>query len=417
MRRGIWRERKNPMPLTPIAIRNAKPRSKPYKLADEDGMYLLIKPDGARYWRFKYRFAGKEKLLALGVYPDVTLAEARDDRDEAKRKLRDSVDPAAERKARKLADKHAAANTFQAVTEEWMTKTRPKWTERHAERVRRSLEADLFPHIGKRPLAALAAPELLAVLRKIEARNAHELRERVQQRASMIFRYAIATGRCERDPVTDLRGAFTSPTRHNYAALGQKDLPAFFAKLAEYNGEPTTKIAIRLLALTFVRTGELRGAHWSEFDLDAAEWRIPAERMKMRQEHIVPLSGQALDVLRELHELTGSGALLFPSRSKLTQPMSENTIIYALYRMGYHSRATGHGFRSTASTILNELGFAGDVIERQLAHSAKNKVRAAYNKAQYLPERARMMQQWADLLDALAKDDKKVIAGKFGKAA
>jgi integrase len=283
--------------------------------------------------------------------------------------------------------------------------------------VKRSLEADLYPDIGTRPIASLTAPELLAVLRKIESRGAHELRERVQQRASMIFRYAIATGRCERDPVADLHGAFTSPTRHNYAALGQKDLPAFFAKLAEYDGEPTTKLAIRLLALTFVRTGELRGAQWAEFNLDAAEWRIPAERMKMRQEHVVPLSRQAVEVLSELQGLTGSGALLFPSRWKATRPISENTILYALYRMGYHSRATGHGFRSTASTILNELGFPGDVIERQLAHSSKNKVRAAYNKAQYLPERARMMQQWADLLDALAKADSNVVAGKFGRAA
>jgi integrase len=405
------------MALTPIAIRNAKPRDTAYKLADEGGLYLLVKPDGARYWRFKYRFAGKEKVLALGVFDEVSLAEARQDRDEAKGKLRDGIDPAAQRKERKLAEKHAAANSFKAVAEEWMVRQRPRWTPGHAERVKRSLEADLYPHIGTRPIASLTPPELLTVLRKIEARGAHELRERVQQRASMIFRYAIATGRCERDPVADLRGAFTSPTRYNYAALGQKDLPAFFAKLAEYDGEPTTKLAIRLLALTFVRTGELRGAHWAEFDLDAAEWRIPAERMKMRQEHIVPLSRQALDVLRELQALTGRGALLFPSRSKATQPISENTILYALYRMGYHSRATGHGFRSTASTILNELGFPGDVIERQLAHSSKNKIRAAYNKAQYLPERARMMQQWADLLAALAKADNKVVPGKFGKAA
>jgi len=405
------------MALTPVAIRNAKPRSKAYKLADTAGLYLLIKPDGARYWRLKYRFAGKEKLLALGVYPDVTLAEARDDRDAAKRQLRDGVDPVADRKARKLQDKHLHANTFKAVAEEWLAKQRPRWTPGHAERVKRSIEADLYPALGGRPIAELRAPELLAALRRIETRGAHDVRERVQQRASLIFRYAVANGRCERDPVTDLRGAFTTTSRYNYAALGQKDLPAFFAKLVEYDGEPTTKFAIRLLALTFVRTGELRGARWSEFDLDAGEWRIPAERMKMRETHIVPLSRQALEVLRELQQHTGSGDLILPSRSKATQPISENTILYALYRMGYHSRATGHGFRSTASTILNELGFPADVIERQLAHAPRNKVRAAYNKAQYLPERARMMQQWADLLDALASGDKTVIAGRFGKAA
>jgi integrase len=257
---------------------------------------------------------------------------------------------------------------------------------------------------------------MLAVLRRIEARNAHDMRERVQQRASMIFRYAIATGRCARDPVFDLRGAFTSPARYNYAALGQKDLPEFFARLAAYDGEPTTKLALRLLVLTFVRTGELRGARWSELDLDQGEWRIPAERMKMRQEHIVPLSRQVLGVLRELQTLTGGGVLLFPSRSKATQPISENTLLYALYRMGYHNRATGHGFRSTASTILNELGFHGDVIERQLAHAPRNKVRAAYNKAQYMSERKRMMQVWADLLDELAQAGQSVALAEFDKA-
>jgi len=261
--------------LTPIAIRNAKARGKPYKLADEGGVYLLIKPDGARYWRLKYRFAGKEKLPALGVFDEVTLAEARDRRDGAKKLLRDGVDPAADRKARKLQDKHAAANSFRAVADVWMSRQRPKWTAGHAERVKRSLEADLYPDIAPRPIASLTVPELLAVLRKIESRGAHELRERVQQRASMIFRYAIATGRCERDPVADLRGAFTSPTRYNHAALGQKDLPAFFTKLAEYEGEPTTKLAIRLLALTFVRTGELRGAQWVEFDLGGATGASP----------------------------------------------------------------------------------------------------------------------------------------------
>ena len=405
------------MALTPVAIRNAKPRSKPYKLADSDGMYLLITPADARYWRLKYRFGGKEKALAIGVFPAVSLAEAREKRDAARRLIRDGFDPVEERQIRKRQDKHLRANTFRAVADEWMTRQCPRWTPGHAERVRRSIEADLYPHVGARPIGAVNPPEMLAVLRKIEARGAHEVRERVQQRASMIFRYAIATGRCERDPVADLRGSFTSPVRFNYAALGQRDLPAFFTKLAEYDGEPTTKLAIRLLALTFVRTGELRGAQWSEFDLDGAQWRIPAERMKMRAEHIVPLSRQALDVLRELQQHTGGGALLFPSRSKATQPISENTILYALYRMGYHSRATGHGFRATASTILNELGFPADVIERQLAHTSKNKVRAAYNKAQYLPERGRMMQQWSDLLDALAKGDKKVVTGKFGKAA
>lgn len=407
------------MPLTETAIRNAikKPHTKPAKLADELGMYLLIKPDGACYWRLKYRFAGKEKVHALGVYPSVKLAEARDRREAAKRLLRDKKDPNAERKAEKLHRKHAAANSFQAVAEEWLAKTRNKWTPTHAERVSRSLELNLYDEIGASPISSLGAPAILTALRKIEARGAHALRERVQERASMIFRYAIATGRCERDPVADLRGAFIAPTRSNYAALTEKELPDFFKKLDAYDGEPITRLAIRLLALTFVRTGELRAAEWTEFDTDAVVWRIPAERMKMREPHIVPLSAQALAVLAELKTLTGSGRFVLPHRTNAQKSMSENTILYALYRMGYHTRATGHGFRSTASTILNEVGFAPDVIERQLAHAERNKVRAAYNRAQYLPERTKMMQQWADLLDAIKAKDKKVLHGRFGKAA
>jgi integrase len=405
------------MPLTETTIRNAKARKTPYKLADQEGMYLLIKPDGARYWRLKYRFAGKEKLLALGVYPAVKLAEARTRLDEAKRQLRDKKDPGAERKADKMRDEHRHANTFKGVAEEWLSKTRNKWTLTHAERISRSLDLNLYGEIGDRPIAELTAPALLAALRKIEARGAHALRERVQQRASMIFRYAVATGRCERDPIADLRGAFTSPVRNNYAALTEKELPDFLDKLDEYDGEPITKLAIRLLALTFVRTGELRAAEWSEFDTDAAVWRIPAERMKMREPHIVPLSTQALAVLAQLKTLTGTGRFVFPHRTNQHKTMSENTILYALYRMGYHSRATGHGFRATASTILNECGFAPDVIERQLAHAERNKVRAAYNRAQYLPERTKMMQQWADMLDAIKAKDKRVLHGRFGKAA
>ena len=255
------------------------------------------------------------------------------------------------------------------------------------------------------------------MLRKIEDRGAHEMRQRAQQRASAVFRYGIAAGYCLRDPAADLRGAFTAPKVTSYAALGEKDLPDFFAKVGAYEGEPVTRLALRLLALTFLRTVELRGAEWAEFDTARAEWRIPAERMKMREPHIVPLSRQALAVLEELRALTGGGRFALPQRSNAQKCMSENTILYALYRMGFHSRATGHGFRATASTILNELGFKADVIERQLAHVERNKVRAAYNRAQYLPERVKMMQSWADLLDALAQGGTKIIAGRFGKAA
>lgn len=405
------------MPLTTTAIRNAKPAERPYKLADGGGLYLLIKPDGARYWRFKYRYAGKEKLLALGVFPEVPLAEARDGRDDAKRMLRERKDPAVERKAHKRLVEDVAANTFQAIAEEWLKATRNKWTASHAERIKASLQLNLYGEIGKLPISTIKPAQLLAALRKIEARGAHDMAHRVQNRASGIFRFAVATGRAERDPAADLRGALTAPERSNYGALGQKDLPEFFKKLAEYQGEPVTKLAMRLLALTFVCTIELRGAEWPEIDTEAAEWRIPGERMKSGEPHIVPLSAQALNALEELRRLTGSERYLFPHRTNQTKPMSENTILFALYRMGYHSRATGHGFRATASTILNELGFPADAIERQLAHAPRNKTRAAYNRAQYLPERRKMMQEWADLLDVLASGDKKVIAGRFGKAA
>jgi len=401
------------MPLTATAIRNAKATDRAYKLADGGGLYLLVRPDGARYWRLKYRFAGKEKLLALGVFPDVSLAEARDARDDAKRMLRERKDPSEERKAHKRLVEHAAANTFKALAQDWLKTNRNKWTASHAERIKASLEANLYDDLGDRPVTEITPRELLGTLRKIEDRGAHDMAHRVQNRASSIFRYAIAEGRAERDPAADLRGALTAPERHNYSSLAQKDLPEFYKKLEAYEGEAVTKLALRLLALTFVRTIELRGAEWPEIDFEAAEWRIPAERMKMREPHIVPLSRQTLALFEQLRALTGGGRYLFPHRTNPAKPISENTVLFALYRMGYHSRATGHGFRSTASTILNESGFPGDAIERQLAHAPRNKVRAAYNRAQYLPERRKMMQEWADLLDAFANGDKKVIAGRW----
>jgi integrase len=392
--------------LTEKKITAAKPRERPYKLADGVGMYLLINPDGGRYWRLKYRFGGKEKLLALGPYPAVKIKEARNRRDDAKQALRDHRDPGAEKQAAKRAAKIAGTNTFEAVAKEWHAKARNAWDPKHADRVWHSIEKDLIPDLGPRPIAAIDAPELLAVLRKIESRGAHETRMRAQQRGGAIFRYAVATGRAPRDPSADLRGAFTPPRVKHYAAIGRKELPTLLEKVNGYDGEPTTRLALRLLLLTFVRTGELRGAEWSEFDTVAAEWRIPAERMKMREPHVVPLSRQALTVLRELHALTGSGCYLFPQRAHPDRVMSENTLLYALYRLGFHSRMTGHGVRAVASTILNEAGFAPDVIERQLAHVERNKTRAAYNRSSYLGERRKMMQRWADMLDTLAQGAK-----------
>jgi integrase len=390
--------------LTDKKIIAAKPRNRPYKLADGHGMYLLVNPDGGRYWRLKYRFGGREKLLALGPYPSVRIKEARNRRDDAKKLLRDHRDPSAEKQATKRAAKIANTNTFEAVAREWHAKASNAWDPDHAYRVWHSIEKDLIPDLGPRPIAAVDAPELLAVLRKIESRGAHETRQRAQQRAGAVFRYAIATGRAQRNPAADFGSdAFTPPRVTHRAAVSRKELPTLLQKINGYDGEATTRLALRLLLLTFVRTGELRGAEWSEFDTDAAEWRIPAERMKMRESHVVPLSRQALAILEELRALTGSERYLFPQRAYPDRVMSENTLLYALYRLGFHSRMTGHGVRAVASTILNETGFPPDMIERQLAHAERNKVRAAYNRSSYLPERRKMMQQWANLLDSFAK--------------
>ncbi len=386
--------------LTETAIRTAKPADKPRKISDGGGLYIQINPNGARYWRYKYRFRDKQKTLALGVYPDVKLADARKRHREAREQLAAGVDPGAEKKRARMAAQAAAEQSFEKVAREWISKQAPRWSADHTGRVLTSLEADIFPDLGERPISEVTAPDLLATLRKIEHRGALETLSKVHQRCDAIFRYGIATGRCERDPSADLRGSFTTRKAQGHAALSAAELPEFLRNLEHYDGDVQTKLALELVLLTFVRTGELRGAEWREFDFDKAEWRIPAHRMKMDDEHIVPLSSQAIAVLRELEP--GDG-LVLPSKKKITQPISENTLLYAMYRMGYHGRATVHGFRATASTILNEQGWRPDVIERQLAHAERNKVRAAYNRAEYLPERRKMMQHWADYLDGMKR--------------
>jgi integrase len=389
------------MPLTDAAVRNAKPQNKPYKLADGDGMFLYVHPSGSKYWRLKYRFAGKEKLLALGVYPEVSLGDARERRAQARKALDGKNDPGEVKKEAKRLSLLKSENTFEAVAREWHEQQRHKWVTHYSVCVLNRLETRVFTKIGTRPIADIGAQELLSVLRVVEKSGALDLAQRIMQSCGQIFMYAIATGRAERNPVPDLRGALKTPVKTHLAHLKASDLPEYLQKLENYDGAPETKLALKMLLLTFVRTTELRAAEWSEVNLDKAEWRIPAERMKMRDPHIVPLSSQAVAVLRELQKRTGNRQYLFPNSHKDTTFMSENTMLYALYRMGYHSRATGHGFRSTASTILNEQGFQPDVIERQLAHCERNKVRAAYNHAQYLPERRKMMQWWADYLDGV----------------
>ncbi|WP_118181569.1 tyrosine-type recombinase/integrase [Paraburkholderia phosphatilytica] len=390
------------MPLTDVAVRAAKPRERSYKLADGQGMYLEVMPNGSKYWRLKYRIDGKEKRAALGVYPAVSLFAARKARDAMKDELRAGLDPTHERRRAKIAKSLERANSFESLGRDWYATKKESWSVRHADFVEKLLERELFPILGARPVKEITSPELLAAVRRIESRDALDLARKALQIAGQVFRFGVATGRAERDLSPDLRGALkTRPVTH-MSRIQESEIPELMKNIAAYDGDLQTRLAIELLALTFVRTAELRFAEWTEIDEKKAEWRIPAEKMKMRSPHIVPLSKQAIAVIKQLREVNGAWQWVFPNRSSAKKPMSENTVLYALYRMGYHSRMTGHGFRGLASTVLNERGFNSDWIERQLAHLDQDGVRAAYNHAQYLPERRKMMQWWADYLDTAA---------------
>ncbi len=379
------------MPLADATCKNARcPEGKAReRYADSGGLYLEALPAGGKHWRWKYRIGGKEKRLAIGTYPAVTLAQARQARDEARKKLLDGVDPVQSKLDARLAVRVRMGTTFEAVTRVWFEHWRGPKTARHAEYVMRRLEADVFPALGNKPIADITAPQLLAMAKAIESRGALDIAKRAFQTCNQVFRYAVAHGIIERNPGADVK-------------------PGDARKIDSYQGTPHTRLAMQLMALTFVRTGELIAARWGEFDLEAAEWRIPAERMKMRTPHIVPLSTQAVEVLATLHELRGLSDLVFPGQRNHEQPMSNNTILQALERMGFKHRMTGHGFRSIASTMLHELSFRHDVIELQLAHQERNAVSAAYNHATYLPERRVMMQAWADHLAALRQGAKVV---------
>jgi integrase len=401
------------MKLTDTAIRNAKPKDKPYKMADGWGMYLYIHTNGSKYWRFKYRFLKKEKVLALGVYPDVSLKDARERRDEARKKLAGGVDPGESKKEEKIHALLNAENSFEAIALEWLEKQKASWTPRYAFYVLKRLESDIFPKIGRKPITAVTAPELLAALRVIEERGALELAQRALQTCGQVFMYAIASCRAERNPAADLKGALTTPVKTNYAHLKEVDLPEFLQRLELYDGNLQTKLAIKFLILTMSRTIEVRGALWSEINWEKKEWHIPAQRMKMRRPHVVPLSHQALEVLEQLKPLSGHWQFLFPNQFKPVKPMSENAILYAIYRMGYHGRTTGHGFRHTLSTLLNEQGFRSDIIEVSLAHTDKDKIRGTYNHATYLEERRKMLQWLGDYLDRAANGGGNVFEKKF----
>ena len=387
------------MPLTNLKVTKAKPKEKPYKLADERGMYLLVQPKGGKWWRLDYRFQGKRKTLSLGTVPDVSLKEARRKRDEARSILEDGADPSYYRASAKA----VSEDSFEAVAREWFEKYRGQWAKSHAVKVLSRLEKDLLPWVGSRPIDAIEPPELLRVIRRVENRGALETAHRIQQIASRVFRYAVATGRCNRDPTADLKGALP-PNRSNHFATitDPKEIGELLRAIDGYQGSLITRCALQLAPLVFVRPGELRHAEWREISLNNAEWRLPPAKMKMRRDHIVPLSRQALSILEELNPLTSSGTYIFPSVRSVARPMSENTINGALRRLGYSkAEMTGHGFRSMASTVLNEHNWNRDAIERQLAHVEGNSVRAAYNYAEHLEERRRMMQWWADYLDGL----------------
>jgi integrase len=398
------------MALTDTACKNAKcpPDKARARFSDSGGLYLEVMPTGGKHWRWKYRHGGKEKRLALGSYPMVPLSKARRDRDDARDVLKSGRDPVGVKKDAKLAERVKMENTFEAVARSWFDHWKGPRTERHSEYVMRRLEADVFPDLGTMPVADITAPKLLAVAKKIEKRGALDIAKRMLQTCSQIFRYAVAHGLLERNPGADVKpaDALKARKKENYARLDARDLPELLRKMHVYDGSPYTRMAMSLMALTFVRTGELIAAHWSEFDFDAAEWRIPAERMKMRDPHIVPLSKQAVEVLKCLHELRGLSGLVFPGERDHEKPMSNNTILGALYRMGYKGRMTGHGFRGIASTVLHEQGYRHDVIELQLAHKERNQVSAAYNHATYLKERRELMQVWADHLDQLRQGAK-----------
>lgn len=389
--------------------RTAKPRSASYRISDGGGLYMLVDPDGSKRWRFQYtRPGGGRNTLGLGDYPTVTTAAARAGCADARRLLSEGVDPGEHRKVAKSMKAELAANSFEAVAREWFAKYSATWVPGHADKIIRRLERDIFPWLGAKPAAEIKAPELLAVLRRIEERGALETAHRALQNCGQIFRYAIATGRAERDTAADLRGALPPVKQKHLAAITDpKGIGPLLRAVDAYTGTLVTKCALRLAPLVFVRPGELRQAEWAEIDLDGATWEIPAERMKMKQPHIVPLSSQAVGILRELHALTGEGRYVFPSARSSSRPMSNNAILAALRRMGYDkSEMSGHGFRAMARTILDEvLGFRPDWIEHQLAHAVKDPNGRAYNRTAHLKQRREMMQAWADYLDGLKAEN------------
>ncbi|MEQ9879951.1 tyrosine-type recombinase/integrase [Pectobacterium aroidearum] len=402
------------MPLTDVKVRSAKPEDKAYKLTDGEGMHLMVHPNGSKYWRLQYRFDGKQKTLALGVYPEITLSEARQRRDEAKRQIATGTDPSEQKKVDKQLRQTLVDNTFKAIALEWHEYKRPNWSKGYAEDLMEAFENDIFPDIGKRPIAEIKPLEMLTSLRKLEKRGVLDKLRKIRQACNQVFRYAIVTGRAENNPASELASALPPPKSTHYPHLLPDELPDFLRALSTYSGSKVTQLATRILMLTGVRTIELRQAEWKEFDFEKQLWEVPKERMKMRRPHLVPLSDQVIDALQQLYAVTGRYNLVFPGRNDITKPMSEASINQVLKRIGYHGKATGHGFRHTMSTILHEQGYNTAWIELQLAHVDKNTIRGTYNHAQYLEQRRGMLQWYGDFVDGLEHGDarKVVVMGK-----
>lgn len=397
--------------LTDLIVQKAKPKAKMYNISDGDrkGLCLLVYPNGGKYWRYRYYFQGKAKMFSLGTYPDISLEEARKRLAEARTTTALGIDPSKQKQALK----QESQNTFELVAREWHEKEKGEWSKTHARDVLRRLDSNLFPYLGSRPIKDIKPIDLLNALRKIEERGALDIAKRCRQTAGQIFRYAVITERAEHDISVNLKDALKTRKPEKFKSIKPHELPEFMKNLRQYDGELLTKLATHLLLLTFVRTGELRGARWEEIHWQAKEWRIPPERMKKKHGHIVPLAHQTLDIFTRLKKISGHTPFIFPNANNPKNVMSENTILYAIYRMGYHSRATGHGFRRTASTALNEMRFDRDIIEFQLAHAPKDQIRGIYNEAEYLPEREVMMQHWANFLDAMSEHGEKITTKDF----
>lgn len=389
------------MPLTDTAIKRAKGAEEPYRIKDAGGLYLWVTPSGGKLWRWKYRFEGKEKLMTFGRYPDVSLPRARERQAEQRSILAEGTDPMAQKKAAKIAVRLATENSFASVAGRWVEHWKDDKSPRHVDSTQRRLASNILPSLGSIQMDAIQAPDIVAMIRVIEARGARDVAKRTLETTGQIFRYAIAHGYAKRNPAKEIepRDVLKASTKSNYASIDAKELSNLLREIEVYRGTHVTRLAMKLMALTFVRTSELIGAQWSEFDLEKARWDIPAERMKMRTPHIVPLARQTVEVLLTLRTITGHSEWLFPGDRDGSKPMSNNTILKALERMGYKGSMTGHGFRGLASTVLHEQGYTHDHIELQLAHAPRNTVSAAYNHALYIQPRAKMMQGWADFLE------------------